>query len=230
MQLLEAQKFDFERIPEAVEKQMDLVYEITGRRYHCYEYYGHPEAETVIVILGASGSTVQLVTEEYVKQGKKVGVLRIRLFRPFDTKMFCDAIPKTAKVVVCLDRAPEMVQAGGLIYRETMVALMKENRIGAGKVEKACGGRCAYLGPELNPKDVMAIYAQFYNQPIESMPYEFVVGVIDDLRNKSLKPVEKNEVAELENKLLPPQVNQSLLYGIGSDGTIGASRNAVQIL
>jgi len=88
---------------------MDLLHEITGRRYHCYEYYGHPEAETVIVLLGASGSTVQLVAEEYVKQGKKVGVLRIRLFRPFDTKMFCAALPKTAKVVVCLDRAPELV-------------------------------------------------------------------------------------------------------------------------
>lgn len=106
---MESQKYDIDRIPEAVEKQMDLLHEITGRRYHCYEYYGHPEAETVIVLLGASGSTVQLVAEEYVKQGKKVGVLRIRLFRPFDTKMFCAALPKTAKVVVCLDRAPELV-------------------------------------------------------------------------------------------------------------------------
>lgn len=115
--------------------------------------------------------------------------------------MFCAAIPKSAKVIVCLDRAPEFVQAGGLIYRETMVAMMKENRLGNVKV---CGGRYSYLGFELNPKDVMAIYQTFYNKPIESMPCEFVCGIIDDLRNKSLQIVDKQEVAELENHLLPP--------------------------
>lgn len=96
------------------------------------------------------------MAEEFAKEGKKVGVLRIRLFRPLDTKMFCAALPKSAKVVVCLDRAPELVQAGGLIYRETMVALMKENRLK--QIEKVCGGRYSYLGFEIAPKDVMAMY------------------------------------------------------------------------
>lgn len=117
--------------------------------------------------------------------------------------MFCAAIPKTAKVVVCMDRAPELVQAGGLIYREAMVAFMKEGRLGAGKIEKVCGGRYSYLGMEITPKDVIALYNTFYGQPQESMPFEFVVGIIDDLRNKSLKPADKKEVEELENKLLP---------------------------
>jgi pyruvate-ferredoxin/flavodoxin oxidoreductase len=128
------------------------MFKITGRRYHVYEYSGHPEAETIIVILGCAGSTVQLVAEELAQQGQKVGVLRIRLFRPFDTTMFAEAIPKTAKVVVCLDRSPELVQAGGTIYREVCVALMKENRIAGVKVT---GGRYSYLGFELQPRDVL---------------------------------------------------------------------------
>lgn len=94
-----------------------------------------------------------------------------------------------------------------MIYRETMVSLMKENRLGAGKVEKVTGGRYSYLGFEINPKDVMAILQTFYEKPIESMPCEFVVGIVDDLRHKSLPIVDKVEVAKLENKLLPPQVN-----------------------
>jgi pyruvate-ferredoxin/flavodoxin oxidoreductase len=167
------------------------------------------------------------VTEELVAQGMKVGVLRIRMFRPFDTKMFCDAIPKSAKVVVCMDRAPEFVQAGGLIYRDVSVSLIKQRRINGVHV---CGGRYSYLGSELMPKDIIAIYNTYYNQPIEKMPFEFVSGIIDDLNGKSLPDAPAEQVAEIEDKLLPPSVNQSLLYGIGSDGTIGAARNAVQIL
>jgi len=109
MQTLESQKFDFDKVPASVEKYFDLLFNITGRRYHCYEYYGHPEAETVIVVLGASGATVQLVAEEMAKQGQKVGVLRVRLFRPFDTKMFAAVMPKSVKTVAVLDRAAELV-------------------------------------------------------------------------------------------------------------------------
>jgi pyruvate-ferredoxin/flavodoxin oxidoreductase len=227
MQMLEASKFDFDKVPASVEKYFDLMFEITGRRYHVYEYSGAKDAETVIVILGAAGSTAQLVTEEMAKEGKKVGVLRLRLFRPFDCKLFCEALPKTVKSVVCLDRAPELVQAGGLIYRDVMVAMMKENRLAGVKV---CGGRYAYAGFELLPKHILSIYNTFYQTPQESQPTEFVVGIVDDLRNKSLKAPTVESVVALENKLLPTQVNQSLLYGIGSDGTIGAARNAVQIL
>lgn len=219
--------YDFERIPDTVEKYFDLMYQVSGRRYHCYEYYGAEDAETVIVVLGCAGSTIQLVAEELVAQGKKVGVLRIRLFRPFSTKMFCEAMPKSVKVVVCIDRAPEFVQAGGLIYRDVTVAMMKQSRIAGVKI---VGGRCAYSGPEMYPKDVLAIYDTYYDKDIEKMPFEFVSNIINDLRGKSLPEPAPLRVVELENKLLPPQINQSMLYGIGSDGTIGAARNAVQIL
>lgn len=109
-----------------------------------------------------------------------------------------------------------------------MVGLMKAGRFP--KVEKVCGGRYSYNGFELQPKDVMAIYETFYNKPVSEMPCEFVCGIIDDLRHKSLKPVDPEAVVKMENSILPPTVKQALLWGIGSDGTIGASRNAVQIL
>jgi len=105
---------------------------------------------------------------------------------------------------------------------------MKENRLQKGL--KVVGGRYSYLGFELMPKDVISIYDTFYGKPIDQMPYEFVCGIKDDLRNKSLAPANLEIVSKLENVMLPPKVNQSILYGIGSDGTIGASRNAVQIL
>lgn len=138
--------------------------------------------------------------------------------------MFAECLPKSVKVVVCLDRAPELVQSGGTIYREICCALMKENRLTNVKVT---GGRYSYLGFEIQPRDVLAIYSTFYNKPIDTMPCEFVCGIVDDLRNKSLVPVEEPIVQSIEGKLLPSKVNQSILYGIGSDGTIGAARNAV---
>ena len=155
MQCLESAKYDFDQVPRIAEEYFDRMHTITGRRYHCYEYYGHPEAESVFILMGSASATVQLVVEELANNGVKVGLIRIRLFRPVCTEMLAKAIPMSAKVLVCLDRAPELVQAGGMIYRDVAVAMMKENRMK--HIEKICGGRYSYLGFELMPKDVLAL-------------------------------------------------------------------------
>ncbi|KAH0575434.1 Pyruvate-flavodoxin oxidoreductase 1 [Spironucleus salmonicida] len=226
MQLLESQKHDINKVCQKFEKYFTLLKQLTGRSYHCYEYYGDANPETVYVLMGSSTGTAINAVTELNKSGVKCGVVKIRVFRPFDVKMFSDAIPKSTKVIVALDRAGELVQTGGTIYREVCAAMIQMNRIKS--IEVVTGGRYGYLGKELMPKDILSLSEIFGSKNYGTMPKQFTVGIKDNLTNLSI--TDSPNSANFELKMLSDLVSQTLLYGIGSDGTIGAARNAVQIL
>nr|WHT24108.1 pyruvate synthase [Giardia intestinalis] len=232
MQIVESQGAVFDSIPYRIEEAFDLLYQKTGRRYHCFEYFGHPTPDVVVVVMGATSLTFENVVDALVKrENRRIGFVRVRLFRPFSIELFSNAIPKSAKVVVALDRAPELLNAGGTLYRETLASLMKTGRLGTGhnSVRLVAGGRYSYYGWELGPADVVALYETFNisTRHIEKMPTDFVLSIKDDIRKRSLRPALPESIPK---GLLPEGTTECILWGLGSDGTIGACRNAMKIL
>ncbi len=203
------------------EKAMEKFGELTGRHYNLYEYYGAPDAERVIVLMG-SGVEAARETAEYLnKQGEKVGVIHARLFRPFDIERFVKAFPATVKSVSVLDRVKEPGSAGEPLYLDTVNALLEGVQNGLiAKVPNVTGGRYGLSSKEFTPAMIKAV---FDNMAAAKPKNHFTVGINDDVTNSSLD-FDRTFCIE------PDEMFRALFYGLGSDGTVGANKNSIKII
>jgi len=206
----------YNNTPAIVQDYMNKVGEITGRKYHLFDYYGDPNAEEVIVIMG-SGATTAEETVNYLNQklGTKVGVVVVRLYRPFDSKSFVNTLPKTVKRIAVLDRTKEPGSNGEPLYKDVVCALA-ENNINA----TVLGGRYGLGSKEFTPTMVNAVFENLKsNEPKNN----FTVGINDDVTNLSLP---------LVNKIFPSDesVTACKFYGFGGDGTVSANKSSIKII
>ncbi|MBK6885873.1 MAG: pyruvate:ferredoxin (flavodoxin) oxidoreductase [Tetrasphaera sp.] len=207
--------------PGIVQEVMDELAGHTGRAYHLVEYAGHPEAERVVVIMGSGGETTQETVDHLVAQGEKVGVVRIRLYRPFPAEELVAAIPATARVIGVLDRTKEPGSGGEPLYLDVIAALSaaySEGRIAA--MPRVVGGRYGLSSKEFTPGMVAGVYAAL---AAERPPTGFTVGIVDDVSRTSID-YDPTLVIEDEETL------RAVFFGLGSDGTVGANKNTIKIL
>jgi pyruvate-ferredoxin/flavodoxin oxidoreductase len=207
--------------PEITEKVMEKFGQLTGRHYKLYQYYGAPDAERVIVLMG-SGVEAAIETVDYLnKQGEKVGVINARLFRPFDITRFVEAFPKSVKSVSVLDRLKEPGSAGEPLYLDTVNALLEGFQNGLIKtMPSITGGRYGLSSKEFTPAMVKGI---FENMAAEKPKNHFTVGINDDVTGTSL---DYDHSFSIE----PDEIFRALFYGLGSDGTVGANKNTIKII
>ncbi|CAL6097446.1 Pyruvate-flavodoxin_oxidoreductase 2 [Hexamita inflata] len=206
----EAQKYHYNQVSGLVQAVLEKIHKATGRKYSIMEYSGHPEAETVIIVMGCSALTVEAVV---AKLDKKVGVINIRLWKPFDMEYFTNLLPKSCKNVLVLDRARDFTSNGELLYKEVIASLVKQRRISNMNVKNITYGIC---GADILPGEVLAVI-----EAAETDVQTYRLGVNDP---ETLPKLPCNL------QLLHPQTKELTIYAIGSDGTIGAIRNAMKIL
>ena len=203
----------YDAVPDIVQEYMDKVAQVTGRQYHPFDYVGAPDATDVIVAIGSGCETIE-ETIEYLNanKGTKYGLVKVRLYRPFDVKRFNEALPKSTKRIAVLDRTKEPGSIGEPLYLDVVAAL--EN-----KDIRVIGGRYGLSSKEFTPSMVYAIYKHTENNGFHG----FTVGIEDDVTHKSLK-VEEHIVTE------PEGTTNCMFWGLGSDGTVGANKNSIKII
>jgi len=208
--------------PGIVQKQMDRFAELTGRQYHLFDYVGDPEAEKVIVVMGSAAETTHETVEYLCAQGAKVGVIKVRLFRPFDVKAFIAKLPSTVKSIATLDRTKEPGAIGEPIYIDVRTAIgeaQSDKWLNVRGYPKVVGGRYGLGSKEFTPAMVKAV---FDNLDREKPKNHFTVGITDDVTGTSLP------VADFH--LESPGRFEGMFYGLGADGTVGANKNSIKII
>lgn len=198
--------------PGIVQEYMDKVARVTGRQYHLFDYFGAPDADRVIVIMGSGAETAEETIDYLNKNGYKVGLIKVRLYRPFQAEAFRAVIPPTAKKIAVLDRTKEPGAIGEPLYLDVVTAL-------AGRDLKIIGGRYGLSSKEFTPAMVKSVYDHLNGACFHG----FTVGIEDDLTGTSL-PV--GEVLETE----PAGTVRCKFWGYGSDGTVGANKNSITII
>ena len=208
--------------PAIVQKHMDRFAKLTGRQYHLFDYVGAPDAEDVVVIMGSGAEAVHEVVEYLVAEGRKVGVVKVRLFRPWSIKDFLGALPKTTKRIAVMDRTKEPGAAGDPMYVDVQASFVEALAEGTCPLPmpRIFGGRYGLGSKEFNAGMVKSI---FDNLASENPKNHFVCGIVEDLTNTSL-PWDNNFNSEA------PGTVRALFYGLGSDGTVGANKNSIKII
>ncbi len=212
----EAANAHYLALPAIVQENMNKVAALTGRTYKLFDYYGATDAESVVVIIGSGGQTVEETVDKMNSQGHKTGVIKVRLYRPFAADAFVAALPKTCKNIAVLDRTKEAGSLGEPLYLDVQSALFERGRMDIHVI----GGRYGLGLKEFTP--AMA-YAVFKNLQSQSPKNHFTVGITDDRTNTSLALNEKYSVA-------PKDCVSCKFFGLGSDGTVGANKNSVKII
>ncbi len=207
--------------PSIVAETMQRFGDLTGRYYHLYEYHGAEDAERVIVIMG-SGAEATHETVDYLNgQGEKVGVLKVRLYRPFDLKGFIDAMPTSVKRIAVLDRTKEPGSAGEPLYLDVVDAYHEAYSEGyIASLPRIIGGRYGLSSKEFNPAMIKGIFDHLSEERLKN---HFTIGIEDDLTHTSL-PYNR------DFNLPDSDVTRALFYGLGADGTVGANKNSIKII
>jgi len=209
--------------PAIVQGEMDTFAKMTGRQYHLFDYFGAPDAERVMIILGSGGDTAHEYVEWALAKGEKIGVLKVRLFRPFSIKDFVGALPKTVKKLAVMDRCKETGAIGDPLYLDVVTALREASEEGISHFDvapKVVGGRYGLSSKEFNPSMIKAIYD---NLAKDKPKNHFTVGIIDDVTMTSLD-------MDLDFDIEGAEVKRALFFGLGSDGTVGANKNSIKII
>lgn len=209
--------------PDIVQKNMDKFAQLTGRQYHLFEYVGAPDADRVVVLMASGCETAHETVEYLNKQGEKVGVIKVRLYRPFDIKRFVEAIPSTVKAIAVLDRTKEPGSIGEPLYQDVINAIHEGLELGYGKIKnmpKIVGGRYGLSSKEFTPSMVKAVLD---NLKLDDPKNHFTVGINDDVTFTSLD-------YDPEWDIEPDDVIRAMFYGLGSDGTVGANKNTIKII
>ncbi len=201
-------------LPKAVQDTMDEVSALTGRKYRLFDYYGASDAETVLVAMGSALGTIEETLESLNAKGHKAGVIKVRLYRPFHGEAFCAVLPKTCKTIVALERTKESGAIGEPLYLDICAALHQNGRTGI----RVLGGRYGLGQKEFTPAEV---YAVLKNAEKDEPKSPFTVGIQDDITFTSLPQ---------EEFFLETDATACKFYGLGSDGTVGANKNAVKII
>ncbi len=208
---------------DVVQTMMARFAKLTGRAYRLFDYYGAEDAECVIVTMGSSAVTVKETIDYLNARGEKLGVLSVRLFRPFSLTHFIQALPPTVKSIAVLDRTKEAGAAGEPLYLDVITALVESIALPESPLRampKVVGGRYGLSSKEFTPAMVKAV---FDNLNAPSPKNHFTVGITDDIAHSSLE-VEEHFSIE------PESVVRAVFYGLGSDGTVGANKNSIKII
>ena len=211
----------YARVPAAVQEAMDALAERTGRRYSLAEYHGAPDAERVIVAMGSGAQTAAETAAHLVAQGEKVGVVQLRLYRPFPTAELLAAFPESARRVAVLDRNKEPGALGEPLFLDVLCGLAEALSAGTREpMPLVIGGRYGLSSKELTPAMVAGIFTELSAERPRS---RFTIGINDDVSGTSL-PYERT--LDIES----PRTLRAVFFGMGSDGTVGANKNTIKIL
>ena len=214
--------------PGLVQEAMDRFAGITGRQYRLFDYSGHPQAERVIVIMGSGGETAEATARYLVEQGEKVGVLRVRLYRPFSVEAFLKALPESTKALAVLDRTKEPGSAGEPLYQDVVTALSEANpgTLNLSNIATVIGGRYGLSSKEFTPAMVKAVLDELSAGASHDSPRpknHFTVGINDDVGHTSLE-------VDASFSIEHPETVRCMFFGLGSDGTVGANKNSIKII
>ena len=205
----------YDAVPDVVARYMGEISELTGREYRPFDYYGDPEAENIIIAMGSVTETIKETIDYLASQGKKVGVLIVRLYRPFSAKYFMKALPKSVKRIAVLDRTKEPGSLGEPLFLD-IKALFQ----GSEEAPLVIGGRYGLSSKDTTPAQIVSVYE---NLELAEPKDGFTIGIVDDVTFKSLPQKE-------EFSIVKPGTTECKFFGLGSDGTVGANKNTIKII
>ena len=219
----EAANSFYSACPDIVQKVMDEFAALTGRSYNLFDYVGAIDAERVIVLMGSGCEAAHETVEHLAALGEKIGLLKVRLYRPFDGKRFVESLPASVKRIAVLDRTKEPGATGDPLYQDCVTAMMEETAAGRSHLKsmpQVFTGRYGLSSKEFTPAMVKAV---FDNLTEAAPKNHFVVGINDDVNHTSL-------AYDVSFSTEPANVVRALFYGLGADGTVGANKNSIKII
>ena len=211
----------YARLPEIVQREMDRFAVLTGRHYHLFDYDGAPDAERVVVLMGSGAETARATASALHAMGERVGVLQVRLYRPFAADAFLAALPRTVRAIAVLEQTKEPGAPGEPLYLDVVHTLSQAVAHGRRRtMPVVIGGRYGLSSKDFNPSLAKAVFDELCKpDPLDG----FTVGIVDDVSHTSLSP-------DPEFRIAPDDVVQAVFYGLGADGTVGANKNSVKII
>ncbi|UCH85728.1 MAG: pyruvate:ferredoxin (flavodoxin) oxidoreductase [Candidatus Latescibacterota bacterium] len=209
--------------PAIVDGAMEKFAVQVGRRYHLFDYVGAPDAERVLVMMGSGCEAAEETVDYLTGHGEKVGLIKVRLYRPFSVEHFLNALPSAAKSIAVLDRTKEPGATGEPLYQDVVTAVMESVAAGGGRLKKVpaiIGGRYGLSSKELTPAMIKGVFDELAAKRPKN---HFTVGINDDVTHTS---IEYDPRFDIE----PDDVTRAVIWGLGSDGTVGANRNSIKII
>jgi len=209
--------------PKIVQNLMDKFAKLVGRQYKLFEYVGSPEAERVIVLMGSGADTAEETVEYLQNQNEDVGILKVRLYRPFSIEHFIDAMPKSVKSIAVLDRTKEPGSLGEPLYQDIVTAFTESLDSDNAKFKSLptiIGGRYGLSSKEFTPSMVKAVFDELKKSHPKN---HFTVGIIDDVTKTSIE-------FDPEFDIEPAETIRAMFFGLGADGTVGANKNSIKII
>ncbi|MGO9347518.1 MAG: pyruvate:ferredoxin (flavodoxin) oxidoreductase [Terriglobales bacterium] len=213
----------YDACPDKVQAVMDKFAQVVGRSYHLFDYVGAPDAEHVIVMMGSGAETAHETVDYLNQNGEKVGLLKVRLYRPFAVKQFIEALPSTVRKIAVLDRTKESGAPREPLYLDVVSAIQEGIKLGYGTLKTApdtVGGRYGLSSKEFTPAMVKAVYDNLAKPTPKD---HFTVGIHDDVGHTSLD-------YDANFSIEPESVVRAMFYGLGADGTVGANKNSIKII
>jgi len=211
------------KTPAIVQRAMDRFAKLTGRQYHLFDYIGAPDADRVVVMMCSGGETMHEMVEYLNKKGEKVGLLKVRLYRPFDSAGFVAALPKSARRIAVLDRTKEPGASGEPLYQDVQTAIAEavgDGMIAREAIPLVVGGRYGLASKEFNAGMAKSVLD---NLKAKTPKNHFTVGIFEDVTHSSLS---WDDDVEAE----PEGTHRAMFYGLGADGTVGANKNSIKII
>ena len=210
-------------LPEIVQNEIDRFASLTGRQYRIYEYHGAPDAERVIVLMGSGAEVAEETLEALLAEGEKIGIVKVRLYRPFASELFLQALPTTVKSIAVLDRTKEPGSVGEPLYGDVLMALAEGIASGNSPIKsfpKVINGRYGLSSKEFTPAMVKGVFDELGRATSKN---HFTVGIVDDVTHTS---IDYDPAYSTEH----PDTVRALFYGLGADGTVGANKNSIKII
>jgi pyruvate-ferredoxin/flavodoxin oxidoreductase len=210
-------------VPTIVQNTMDKFASLVGRKYQLFQYSGAPDAEQVIILTGSGAEVAEEAVEALVEKGQKVGLIKVRLYRPFSAEHFLEALPATTKSIAVLDRTKEPGSLGEPMYQDVLTVLAEAQAGGTLKfssMPKVIGGRYGLSSKEFTPAMVKGVFDELAKAKSKN---HFTVGIVDDVTHTSIDYDAKFSTEH-------PKTVRALFYGLGADGTVGANKNSIKII
>ncbi|MFA9445397.1 pyruvate:ferredoxin (flavodoxin) oxidoreductase [Egicoccus sp. AB-alg6-2] len=214
----------YDAVPDAVQTAMDAFAQVSGRSYHLVDYVGHPEADRVLVLMGSGIGAVEETVEELNRRGERVGLIKVRLYRPFPVAAFLAALPATVRSLGVLDRTKEPGAVGEPLFTDVATVLTEavlDGSLDVASLPRLSGGRYGLSSKEFTPQMVAGVFAAL---AADDPPKRFTVGIHDDVTHLSLLPAADFALPHQDGDVA------AVFYGLGADGTVGANKNTVKIV
>jgi pyruvate-ferredoxin/flavodoxin oxidoreductase len=211
----------YEKVPTIVQSTMDAFAQLTRRQYHLFDYEGAEDAERVVILMGSGAETARETAKALRREGEKVGVLQVRLYRPFSATHFLGALPESCRAIAVLEQTKEPGAPGEPLYLDVVTTLAQAAAHGLRKgMPHAIGGRYGLSSKDFTPAMAKVVFDELKRPAPKN---GFTVGIIDDVSHSSLD-------ADPAFSIEPPSVTRAVFYGLGADGTVGANKNSVKII